>query len=197
MRSKLSNHRFLFPIHFFLIVSLLSFSTPGFAQSLSAPPREPCQASIPAPLRKPKNIIPLGCDRPFTIHRETYSTDSPQSQDAATLRYFVQSVPEADSMLNEYQENRIASKTSAYIGTLGILMFVFSNTIAKQFEASSQGPVRDSLRIGGLSFAAGGFFFTFAHLNQNERLIPQSVEAYNKAKPNDPIELQFSTGWRF
>lgn len=197
MRSKLQNNRFLFPIHFCLILSFISFSSPVYAQSISAPPRGPCQASIPAPLRKPKDIIPLGCDRPFKIHGETYSTDSPQSQDAATLRYFVQSVPEADAKLMEYQENRSNSKTSAYIGTLGILMFLFSNTIAKQFEASSQGPVRDSLRVGGLSFAAGGFFFTFAHLSQNERLIPQSVESYNKAKPNDPIELQFSTGWRF
>jgi hypothetical protein len=179
-------------IHSFLVHSELSWS-----QTLTAPPREPCQTSIPAPLRKPKNIIPLGCDRPFTFHGETYSVDSPQSQDASTLRYFVKSVPDADTMLLEYQENRLTSKTSAYIGTLGILMFVFSNAVAKQFDVSAQGPVRDTLRIGGLAFTAGGFFFTFAHLNQNEHLISRSVEAFNKANPNDPIELQFSTGWRF
>ena len=201
MRSNRTHQRFQFHTSLILISSILFSSFQSQAQTTStfsmSPPREPCQATIPAPLQKPKQIIPIGCDRPFKIHGEIYSTDSPQSQDASTLRYFVKSVPEADGYLSEYQQNRELSKTSAYIGTAGILMFLFSGLIANQFEEASQGPVRDALRIGGMTFATGGFFFTFAHLNQNERLIPQSVNAYNKAKPNDPIELQFSTGWRF
>lgn len=197
MKSTRLKNQLLMPFRLLLVFSFIFHPEFSFAQVQSYPPREPCQTSIPAPLRKPKNIIPLGCDRPFTIHGEIYSVDSPQSQDASTLSYFVKSVPEADALLMEYRENRLSSKTSAYIGTLGILMFVFSNTIAKQFDVSAQGPVRDTLRIGGLAFTAGGFFFTFAHLNQNEQLISRSVEAYNKAKPEDPIELQFSTGWMF
>ena len=76
-------------------------------------------------------------------------------------------------------------------------MFAFSNLIAKQFNESSQDSVRNTLKIGGLTLAAGGFFFTFTYLNDNEKLIPQAVDTYNKARPNDPIELQFTTGWRF
>lgn len=181
--------------HFFLIFLLVvpstAFSAIGF------PPREPCQTGIPAPLRKPKDITPLGCDRPFTIHGETYSADSPQAQDASTLKYFVQSVPESNSILEEYQEHRAASKTGAYIGTLGVVMFLFSNAIGNQFNAASKTSVTNALRVGGICLATGGFFFTFAYLHENEHLIPKAVEAYNQAKPNDPIELQFTTGWKF
>ena len=182
-----------------MVISILTLALPSFATELPSPPREPCQikTGIPAPLRKPKDIIPLGCERPFTIHGETYSTDSPQSQDASTLKYFVDSVPESASYLEEYQSTRTKSKISAYTGTLGILMFIFSNPISKQFHPDSQDSIRTTLRLGGIALAAGGFFYSFTILRTNEYLIPKAVDAYNKTKPNDPIELQFTTGWRF
>ena len=187
-----------FTVHLVAALSLLTTSIVAQAAAPSAfPPREPCQTSIPSPLRKPKDIVPIGCDRPFVIHGETYSTDSPQAQDAQTLRHFVKTVPEADSMLLKYQDNRKSSRSSAYIGTLGLVMLVFSNTIANQFDDASRDSVRNTLKIAGLSLGVGGFFFTFTYLNENEKFIPKAVEAYNQAKPNDPIELKFTTGWRF
>jgi hypothetical protein len=197
MKLSKQTSRMTSMIHTMVLLSFLAFSSPAKATNEANPPREPCQTNIPSPLTKPKNIVPLGCDRPFTIHGETYSADSPQAQDASTLRYFMKPVPEAESILAEYQENRKSSKASAYIGTLGIVMFVFSSTIAKQFDSQSQDSIRNTLRIGGLSLAGGGFFFTLTYLNDNEKLIPKSVDLYNKSKPNDPIELQFTTGWRF
>jgi hypothetical protein len=186
-------------MHWLATISFLFSTIMAHAnESPPFPPRDPCQTTtIPAPLRKPKDIIPLGCDRPFVIHGETYSADSPQSQDAQTLRYFMKPVPEADSLLGVYQNNRKTIRSSAYIGTLGLVMFLFSNTISKQFDEASRDSVRNVLKVGGLSLAAGGFFFSFTFLNDNEKLIPRAVETYNKAKPNDPIELQFTTGWRF
>jgi hypothetical protein len=187
-----------FTVHLVAALSLLTNPIVALAaDNISFSPRDPCQTSIPSPLRKPKNINPLGCDRPFVIHGETYSADSPQAQDAQTLRYFVKSVPEAESHLIKYQDNRKSSKSSAYIGTLGLVMLVFSNTIANQFDDASRDSVRNTMKIAGLSLAAGGFFFTFTYLNENEKLIPKAVDAYNQAKPKDPIELKFTTGWRF
>lgn len=180
-----------------ILAPLSSFSTELSAPTLGGPPRQPCQTGIPSPLRKPKDITPLGCDRPFVIHGETYSADSPQAQDASTLKYFVQDVPAANSILEEYQSNRDLTKMGAYIGTLGILMFVLSGPIGNQFSAASKTAVSNALRVGGGVLAIGGFFFTFAYLRENEHLIPKAVEAYNGAKPNDPIEIQFTTGWKF
>ena len=182
-----------------MVITFLMLAHSSFATEQSGPPRQPCQTTtgIPAPLRKPKDITPLGCERPFTIHGETYSADSPQAQDASTLKYFVQNVPSSNSFLEEYQANKDLSRMSAYIGTMGVLMVVFCNTIAKQFNAASRDNVRDALRVGGVAMATGGFFFTFSYLHNNEHLIPKAVEAYNNSKPNDPVELQFTTGWKF
>jgi len=206
MSMKLHADRFIRSLKPFTMISsamflltFLTYFTPSscFAGDTDIELRAPCQTGIPSPLRKPKDIIPLGCDRPFLYRGEVYSTDPPQIQDASTLKYFVQTVPEANSILDDYQSVRNKSKISAYTGTFGVVMFLFSNTIAKQFSAANQDSVRGALRVGGLSIATGGFFYSFMLLRSNEKLIPQAVDAYNKVKPNDPVELQFSTGWSF
>ena len=154
-------------------------------------------AEIPTPLKKPKIIIPLGCDRPFTIHGETYSTDSPQAQDASNLKYFMTDVPEASSLLDEYQHNRLKSRISAYTGTIGVFMMIFSNTIANRFSPDSRDSIRSTIKNAGLAITLGGFVYSFALLRFNESLIPKSVNLYNQAKPSNPIELQFQAGWSF
>jgi len=154
-------------------------------------------AKIPQPIKKPKTIIPLGCDRPFVYRGELYSADSPQAQDVATLRHFVSSVPEADSLLAEYQNNRKKSTLSAYTGTAGILLALLAVPIANQFHGNSHDAVRSALQIGGIALAAGGFFYSFTLLRTNEYLLPKAVDRYNDSKPDDPIELRFTTGWTF
>ena len=188
----------LHTVAFFQLTILLSLlASSCFASEEDLGPRAPCQTGIPAPLRKPKDVIPLGCDRPFLYRGEVYSTDPPQIQDASTLKYFVQTVPEANSILDDYQSVRNKSKISAYTGTFGVVMFLFSNTIANQFSAANRDSVRNSIRLGGLTIATTGFFYSFMLLRSNEKMIPKAVDAYNKVKPNDPVELQFSTGWSF
>lgn len=154
-------------------------------------------AEIPSPMQKPPTITPLGCDRPFVYRGEVYSADPPQAQDASTLREFVKSVPEADSVLAEYQTNRSKSRISAYTGTVGLLLAILANPISRRFSPASQESIKTALQVGGLAIAAGGFFYSFTILRTNEYLLPRAVEAYNQAKPNDGIELKFTTGWSF
>jgi hypothetical protein len=154
-------------------------------------------AEIPTPIIKPKTIVPLGCERPFIYRGETYSADSPEAKDASNLREFVKSVPEAEEMLKEYQSNRNKSKLSAYTGTVGILLALLAGPISKQFNGPSRDSIRSALQIGGIALAAGGFFYSFTLLRTNEYLIPKAVDRYNQSKPEDPIELKFSTGWTF
>ena len=189
-----------------LILLLTTFASRAFAEPVTQPFQRCYQervtirsssAEIPTPIQKPKTIIPLGCERPFIYRGEVYSADSPEAQDASTLREFVKSVPEAVEMLKEYQDNRSKSRLSAYTGTVGILLAVLAVPISKQFTGDTRNSVRSALQIGGIALAAGGFFYSFTLLRTNESLVPKAVDRYNQSKPEDPIELQFSTGWSF
>ena len=154
-------------------------------------------AEIPTPLIPPRRVIPLGCERPFLYRGEIYSSDPPQVQDASTLKYFVREVPDAEALLKDYQENRKRSRMSAYSGTFGLILALLSTPISHLITKSNPDRVGKILHFAGFGLAAGGFIYSFTLLRLNESLIPKSVEAYNQAKPNDPIELQFSTGWSF
>ena len=158
---------------------------------------ESSSAEIPNPLRRPKGAMQIGCERPFLYRDEVYAVDSPQAQDASNLRLFVQESPEADRILEEYQKRRKRSTLSAYTGTLGVLALAFGPRIARSLAPESQASLKSILQISGLALTIGGFAYSFAILRTNERLIPQAVNAYNQAKPQDPIELKFETGWSF
>lgn len=152
---------------------------------------------IPNPLRRPKLVRQIGCERPFVYRGEVYAVDSPQAQDASNLRTFVQSVPESDELLKSYQRRRDLSKLSAYTGTIGILALALAPRISRSLVSDSQSSLKSILQISGLALTIGGFAYSFALLKTNERLIPQAVNAYNQAKPEDPIELKFEAGWSF
>jgi hypothetical protein len=154
-------------------------------------------AEIPVPLRKPPPVIPLGCERPFLYQGELYSSDPPQAQDASTLQYFVKDVPEANAYLEKYQSNREKSKFSAYTGLFGLLLLIAASPLAKVISPNNVDPTRSIFRYSGEAIMAGGFIYSFTLLRTNEYLIPKAVEAYNQAKPNNQIELKFSTGWTF
>jgi hypothetical protein len=147
-------------------------------------------------LKRPKLAPTLGCDRPFIYRGEAYAVDSPQAQDASVLRNFVHEVPEADAYLKSYQDRRDRSRISAYTGTIGIFMMIIANTFMKHLDPS-QYPIRTVFQFGGVGLTAGGFIYSFSLLRTNESLIPKSVDAWNAAKPADPIELKFQTGWSF
>jgi hypothetical protein len=157
----------------------------------------PSSAEIPTPLRKPPPVIPLGCERPFLYQGELYSSDPPQAQDASTLKYFVKDVPEANAILEKYEVNREKSKISAYTGTFGLLLIALAGVISRKIRREDPDYWDAGLIHVGELAAAGGFIYSFTLLRTNEALLPKAVEAYNQAKPNNPIELKFSTGWTF
>ena len=154
-------------------------------------------AEIPVPLRKPPSVIPLGCERPFLYQGELYSADPPQAQDASTLKYFVKDVPEANAYLTQYQANREKSRISAFTGVFGLVLLLTSGTLAKTISHDNPDSLHNVLRYSSEALLAGGFLYSFTLLRANEYLVPKAVDAYNHAKPSNPIELKFSTGWTF
>lgn len=154
-------------------------------------------AEIPGRLEKPRSRPSIGCDRPFLFRGEVYAVDAPQAQDASNLRLYVREVPEADSILAEYQNRRDRSRLSAYTGTLGLILYLVANSLSKGAATPESQSLWSTFKYTGLALTAGGFIYSYSLLSSNERLIPQSVDAYNRAKPKEPIELKFETGWSF
>ena len=196
------------------VILVLLYATESFAAPLVSNAPRPCKdptvdelrieyhrdsaEAVQRPLIKPKPVASIGCERPFVYRNEVYSTDSPQAQDAATLKYFVQSVPEAGKMLDTYQKNREKSKISAYTGTFGLLLLVLAPMLSKKlFSPESRDSAFHALQITGIALAAGGFIYSFTLLRTNESLIPKAVETFNAKNREDPIELKFETGWKF
>lgn len=87
---------------------------------------------------------------------------------------------------------------SAYTGTVGIFMMILANSVLKRADPeSTAGSLKSVFQIGGLALTAGGFLYSFSLLRTNEALIPEAVNTYNRAKPDDKIELKFEAGWSF
>jgi len=154
-------------------------------------------AEAPGRLPQPKTPPNAICDRPFVYRGEAYSVDSPQAQDAANLKAFMKEVPEAESLLQTYQDRRDRSRLSAYTGTLGIVMVLLANTVFKKGTTAGSESLHSAFQIGGLALTAGGFIYSYSLLRTNELLIPEAVDRYNRARPSDPIELKFQAGWSF
>jgi hypothetical protein len=148
-------------------------------------------------LNRPQPIIPLGCNRPFLYRGELYSIDSPQAQDAATLKYYTQDSKEAQALLTEYQENRNRSKVSAYSGTLGAAIAIFSTGLGRWLNPRNPKTIQTAALLTGAAIAIEGFSYSIMLLRNNETLITRAVDAHNQDKPKDPVELQFSAGWSF
>lgn len=155
-------------------------------------------AETPGRMKQPPIAPNIGCDRPFIHRGEVYSVDSPQAQDASTLRSHVSEVPEAKALLDSYQRRRELSRISAYTGSVGIFMMILANSVLRRANPeSTAGSLKSVFQIGGLALTAGGFLYSFSLLRTNERLIPEAVDAWNRARPEDKIELKFEAGWRF
>jgi hypothetical protein len=155
-------------------------------------------AEIPPPLQKPIPIVRLECERPFIFKSEVYPSDSPQSQDVSNLKYFVQSVPEANVLLSRYQDNRRLARYSAYTGSIGLGLIILANVVGRRVLAESyRDGIVSGMQITGSSLTLWGFINSFLILRGNETLIPKAVDAYNAAQPDSPIELKFQTGWSF
>ena len=106
-------------------------------------------------------------------------------------------VPISIDELNIYQSNRQRVKGLAYVGSTGFLIAALGYFISKGYEGNARVAVRNIGILGGLAIASGSFIYGFTTLQTNEEHLGKAVKAYNQARPDRPIELQFSTGISF
>jgi hypothetical protein len=180
---------------------LASASTPDRMSStnnVALAPNPPNNPNVrPSILERPKPMIPLGCNRPFLYRGEIYSVDSPQAADAGNLKYFISDTALSQKYLDQYQDNRRKSRISAYTGTAGLFLALFSAGIGRWLTPRNPGPVATTSAILGGALVIEGISYSMSVLRQNESLLTEAVDAHNKDKPKDPVELQFSLGWGF
>jgi hypothetical protein len=132
------------------------------------------------------------CQRSYTFEGKNYSCDSNLRSDGEKLRPLLEQTPDAVAQLDEYQRSQQALKTTAYVGTAGLILL-----IAGAVSGSPNGFVRGSMLIGGLIIMEESFRYGYLERERNEAMLGNAVQTYNKANPDKTIQLKFSTGVNF
>ena len=147
----------------------------------------PHQPSAPPQLFERTAPDTFRCQRFFVYQGKTLGCDSSLHADAEKLRPILSSVPEALSDLNNYQRTQRWLASTAYVGSAGLVLL-----LAGLFGGGGNG--KKIMYLGGGSIFLGSIAFGLTEMRINEGKLGDAVNTYNRAKPNDPILLQFNTG---
>jgi hypothetical protein len=157
-----------------------SAGDPPIPQNPSAPPTL-FQKSAPESFR---------CQRTFVYQGKIIGCDSNVRPDGEGLRPYLADVPAANAELNSYQRNRANLRNTAYFGTLGLAILIAGGLAGK-------GTGKELMLLGGGAIFGGSLLYGFTSARANENHLDEAVRLHNLAKPDKPIELQFSTGIGF
>gem|GEM_PF-597561 len=168
--------------------------------------------TAPTTPRQLSRTVPEGsyrCQRQYKYKGKLQGCDSYLHQDAERLRPILQDIPEAVAELDAYQENRRSIQKLAYVGTLGLGMYLLGGLIGDRFTARDPADtkkvyvtntgqaVKRLSKYLGLGIAAGSIAYGFTVLHTNEKHLRKAVDVYNRARPDDPVELMFNASIQF
>jgi len=198
-----------------LLAYLAAFSV-SHLPSAWAVPHSKEEAEIP---KAPSAPIPLKpteppddafrCARYLVYKGKRMDCDSNVRRDAERIRPILESVPSAVTELNIYQANRRSIRTSAYLASLGIVavlvgMIIGSPGVSKQPGGAiymnngvPQVNTGGYIALGGLLLGVNSFIYGASLIRTNEDHLDRALELYNQAKPQDPLQIQVSTGFQF
>lgn len=129
------------------------------------------------------------CSRVAVVNYQEVLVDSSSSSRGEGLRYYLQKDPAAKRLLDEYQENNRPRWQGAALSTAGTALI-----LAGLLRAGGGDPGefanRNNLIIGGAAAIAVSYLISRTNQYNNEHLLQQSVEEYNKR--NSP-RIYFST----
>lgn len=172
-----------------LTCSVCSPATNAWAENTNAS-SIPNTPSAPPSLFKRPAPESFRCQRFYTYDGKVIGCDSNVRADGEGLRPLLKDVPAANAQLNIYQQNRAALQNTAYFGTLGLVALIAG-------AVAGRGTGKQVMLLTGGSVMAGSFLYGFTSLRANEKHLDEAVRLHNLAKPDRPIELQFSTGIAF
>lgn len=163
-------------------------------QEESAIPKTP---TAPPTLGRARKTDYFKCPRMVVYRGQTLNCDSNLAWDAENLRPIFKDTPDAIEELNDYQRTRDLVHDFRYVGGGGLLLAAAGLIFGKLVDGGTAVVIRNVSVIGGLTVAAGSFVTSLALIRTNERKLGRAVQHYNDAHPEDPVELQFSTGFQF
>ena len=138
------------------------------------------------------------CQRYFSYRGRLLTCDSNVNPDGEGLRPILSTVPEAVPYLDKYQDNRRDLANLAYYGSAGLLIALGGTILSHQYSGGTRIVIRNiSLFTGLLGLTAGSFIYGLTLLTTNESYLHDAVRVYNRSRPEDPLELQLTTGVRF
>lgn len=132
------------------------------------------------------------CSRVATINYQEVLVDVSSKNLGEGLRYYLEKDPISKDLLNEYQKNSNTTWKSAAMSSVGTVMILggFLRTNEGEGETITS---RNFLLIGGLSMIALSYLVAKTDQYNNEHLLTQSIEEYNKRNtpkiffsPTDP-----------
>jgi hypothetical protein len=131
------------------------------------------------------------CSRIAIINYQEVLVDTSSTSRGEGLRYYLQKDPIAKKLLDQYKENEKPTWQATTVSTLGTSMLLFGilRTSAGDGELLTN---KKTLMYGGLSLIGLSFLISRTIQYNNENLLFQSVEEYNKR--NTP-KIYLSTGF--
>jgi hypothetical protein len=186
------------------ILFAFSFHAP-LAAAATGPVDE--ESEIPKNPTAPPSLLQSIPPDPFHCHRivvymgKPIDCDSNVRRDGDNLRRIIKDVPSAVSELDTYQNNRRNLRYTAYAASAGLLV-----TLVGYFGTRGDHGFRDEnshltplalVALSGLTFGIGSAIFGFALYKSNESHLTASINNFNAARPNTPIELEFKTTFPF
>jgi hypothetical protein len=161
----------------------------GIQNSPSAPPS--LAVTVPS--------VTFSCQRTYIYQGKALDCDSNVQRDGEKLRPILSKVSSAVEELDLYQKNRRTLINAAYLSSLGLIIAVAGALISRppinwrfplgQTEIHPGG----YLLLGGLGLSVGSFAYGLSLSRGNEAHLRNAVENFNRARPDTPIELRFST----
>lgn len=180
---------------------------------LAAEPDIPARTTTPPTFTQNGVQEIFGCKRQFLYRGQYLSCDSIMSRDAEGFRPIFQPVPAAIAELDQYQKNRRGVQTVAYVSSAGLALVALGYILGTLvFRVSSPATLPDGsvttvhspnillrnlIMLPGLITTVGAISYGVFSIGFNENHLGNAVKLYNQARPNDPVDLQFSTGVKF
>ncbi len=204
-RYQIRMRRTKVPVFVSLWAALLSVCLHGFNAAAESCPREAASVGPSAPPSLSRKAPPEAyqCNRTAIYRGKVIPVDSNVGQDGEGLRAILKTVPESVVELDTYQRNRRRVQASAYIATLGVVTGLASWIIGSNMRdengvrTNSGRSIRNIGAITGVAIAGTSAIFAFSVLHTNEAHLGQAVQLHNRGKPEDQIQLQFTTGVDF
>jgi hypothetical protein len=137
------------------------------------------------------------CERTYVYRGKAIPCDSNVSFDGENLRPVLSQVPDSIKLLDTYQGNRKKVGFLAYTASAGLALLILGSLVSRGYEGDTRIVLRNVGLLSGLVFTGGSFIYGISLLNSNEGYLRDAVDVYNRARPQDPIELQLSTTVRF